>query len=212
MAELEGIERHVLRSGFWKVLTQRLTLPWVLRFADLPEQASVLEVGSGGGFNAEVFLKRFPRWILTISDYDPEMVDLSRDRLARFPNVFDFRQADATQLPFSDDSFDVVISIFVWHHVEDWRRATAECARILRPGGRLILVDLLGAVFPAPVARLFPPMSRYRLGDVRRVIRAAGFARWRTNAIGRFVYRMVAEMAEVSEAAAQPLRVEAAAD
>lgn len=114
MAELEGIERHVLRSGFWKVLTQRLTLPWVLRFADLPEQASVLEVGSGGGFNAEVFLKRFPRWILTISDYDPEMVDLSRDRLARFPNVFDFRQADATQLPFSDDSFDVVISIFVW--------------------------------------------------------------------------------------------------
>lgn len=211
MAELEGLERRVLRSSFWRVLTQRVTLPWILRFADLPERASVLEVGSGGGFNAEVFAHRFPGWTLTVSDYDSEMVGLCRHRLARFLNIVDFRQADATRLPFDDDSSDVVISIFVWHHVEDWRRATAECARVLRPGGRLVLVDLLGAIFPSPIARLFPPMSRYGLGDVRRAIRAAGFARWRTNAIGGLVYRMVAEKPEASEKTAHSAELTAAA-
>lgn len=193
MAELEGLERHVLRSGLWKNLTQCVTLPWVLRFADLPEKASVLEVGSGGGFNAEIFLERFPGWRLVASDYDPEMVELCRDRLARFEDRVEARQADATHLPFPDASFDVVASIFVWHHVEDWPRATMECARVLRPGGRLLLVDLLAGVFPAPVARLFPPMSRYRLRDIKAVLRQSAFARWRIDAIGHLLYRMVAE-------------------
>lgn len=199
MAELEGLERVVLKSGLWKTLTQRVTLPWVIRFARPREEAFVLEMGSGAGFNAEVFLKRFPGWRLTVSDYDPEMVELSRDRLARFPNGHDFRQADATKLPFPDAEFDIVISIFVWHHVEEWPRATAECARVLKPGGQLILVDFLGGVFPPPVARFFPPMARYRVRDLKVALSEAGFARWRVDGIGHAVYRLVAETPVAAE-------------
>lgn len=198
MAELEGLEKVVLKSGLWRNLTQRVTIPWVLRFAQPPERASVLEVGSGGGFNAEVFLEQFPGWRLTASDYDPEMVALGRERLAHFGDQVEIRQADATELPMASGSFDVVVSIFVWHHIEDWPRAMAECARVLRPGGQLILVDFLGAVFPAPVARFFPPMARYRMRDVRDALTAAGFARWRVDRIGRILYRLVAEAPRTS--------------
>ena len=193
MAEMEGLEKRVLKSGLWKNLAQRFTIPWVLRFARPPHQGVVLEVGSGGGFNAEVFLERFPGWRLVASDYDPEMVALCKERLARFDDRIEVRQADATDLPMASGSFDIAVSIFVWHHIEDWPSATAECARVLRPGGRLILADLLGAVFPSPVARLFPPMARYRLRDVRAALSAAGFARWRIDRVGRILYRLVAE-------------------
>lgn len=89
MAELEGLERHVLRSNAWGQVTQRFTLPWILGFASLPEEARVLEVGSGGGFNAEVMLERFPGWRLVATDYDPEMVELCANRLS--VSIWEFR-------------------------------------------------------------------------------------------------------------------------
>lgn len=193
MAELEGLEKHVLRSGAWKHLTQRVTLPWVLRFASLPEEAQVLEVGSGGGFNAEVMLELFPGWRLVATDYDPEMVELCAERLVRFGDRVEVRQADAAKLALPDASFDIVVSIFVWHHVEDWPRATAECARVLRPDGRLVLADFVAARLPAIVTKFFPPMSRYRLRDVRAALGEAGFARWRADTLAGLVYRLVAE-------------------
>lgn len=195
MPELQRLERRVLQSGLWKTLTQRLTLPWALRIAPLPTDADVLEVGSGGGFNAEVFLQRFPGWRFTASDYDPEMVTLTRTRLGRYGSRLRVEQADATTLAFPDASFDVMISMFVWHHVGDWRKALAESARVLRPGGKLLLVDLTSAFFPPPVAKLFPPMSHYSIRDVRIAIPKAGFARWRISSIGPFLYRALAQTA-----------------
>lgn len=193
MAELEGFEKHVLRSGAWKHLTQRVTLPWVLRFASLPQEAQVLEVGSGGGFNAEVMLELFPGWRLVATDYDPEMVELCAERLVRFGDRVEVRQADAAKLAIPDVSFDIVVSIFVWHHVEDWPRATAECARVLRSDGRLVLADFVAARLPAIVTRFFPPMSRYRMRDVRAALGEVGFARWRAETLAGLVYRLEAE-------------------
>lgn len=201
MAELEGLERRVLRSGFWRQLTQRVTLPWALRFASLPDDARVLEVGSGGGFNAEVMLDRFPRWRLVATDYDPDMVALCAERLARFGDRVEVRQADATALPLPDGSFDIVVSIFVWHHVEDWPRAISECERVLRPGGRLLLVDFVVASLPAFFTKLFPPTSRYRMRDVRAALQEAGFRRWRAKTLAAVLYRLLAEKRSIAETA-----------
>ena len=193
MAELEGLERHVLRSNAWGQVTQRFTLPWILGFAALPEKAEVLEVGSGGGFNAEVMLERFPGWRLVATDYDPEMLELCAKRLSRFGDRVEVREADAAKLALRDDSFDIVISILVWHHIEDWPQATAECARVLHPGGQFLLVDFVAARLPAIITRFFPPMSRYRMRDVRAALRDAGFTRWRVQTSAGIVYRLVAE-------------------
>jgi ubiquinone/menaquinone biosynthesis C-methylase UbiE len=153
----------------------------------------VLEVGSGGGFNAQILLRRFGDWTLTASDYDPDMVALARRRLAEFGDRVRVEQADATKLPFEDASFDVVVSILVWHHVGDWPHATAEAARVLKPGGRLVLADLAAGTFAGPIAKLFPPEARYRAGEVRDALRRAGFRRWRLRRSGAFAYRVLAE-------------------
>jgi ubiquinone/menaquinone biosynthesis C-methylase UbiE len=192
--EMQTIEKAVLSSRVWKALSTGIIAPWVLRVARLPEAADVLEVGSGGGGNVEVFARRFPGWRITASDYDPEMVVLARSRLQSLADRITVTQADATSLSFPDASFDVIVSIGVWHHVGDWRKALAECGRVLRPGGRLILADLLAGFFPGPIKRLFPPETPYRLSEVRDALAPAGFARWRIRPIAGVAYRLVAEI------------------
>jgi len=60
-----------------------------------------------------------------------------------------FQLGDATQLPFLDASFDVVVSRFALHHMEEPRRALAEMVRCLRPGGRIAVADMVAADDPA---------------------------------------------------------------
>jgi ubiquinone/menaquinone biosynthesis C-methylase UbiE len=93
---------------------------------------------------AEV-LRRFPDLRLTATDYDQSMVDVARGRLREFGDRVDVKQADATQLPFPDESFDAVVSFIMLHHVIDWEKAIAEAVRVLRAGGRLLGFDLLAS-------------------------------------------------------------------
>lgn len=190
---MDGFERRTLESGAWRVVTQRAILPWVLRFADLPNRATVLEIGSGAGYNAEVFLARYPQWDFTATDYDVEMVEQTAARIARFGDRARAEQADATALPYADGSFDLAVSIGVWHHVGSWEKALSECARVLRPGGRLLLVDLLPTFFKGPLAKLFPPVRTYTISEMRAQLADAGFARFRVRAAGSLWYRLVAE-------------------
>lgn len=195
MPEMAGIEKRVLASRGWAAFSTRLVAPWVLRVAELPVHAEVLEVGSGGGGNVEVFARRFPGWRITASDYDSGMVALARHRLEPLADRVSVAQADATSLAFPQESFDLVISIGVWHHVGDWGEALAETARVLRPGGYLVLADLLEGFFLGPMKKLFPPEMPYRLSDVRDALGPAGFARWRVRPLGRLAYLLVAQTA-----------------
>lgn len=191
--EMQGVEKRVLRSDVWRVLAQRTVLPWVLRFDDLPKVADVLEVGAGAGFNAEKLLETFPAWNLTVTDLDEQLLAGARDRLKRFGDRARCEVVDATTLPYDDAAFDVVISLGVWHHVGDWEKALGECARVLKPGARLVLVDLLAGFFKGPVARMFPPERTYSINELREALGAAGFGRWRFRAAGNLWYRLVAE-------------------
>lgn len=193
MPEMRDVEKRFLRSAVWRELTKRTVLPWVLSFGDLPSRAEVLEVGSGAGYNAETLLDRFPSWRLLATDYDEDMLSLAKIRLDRFGARARVEQADATALPYEPGSFDVVISLGVWHHVGSWEQALAECARVLRPRGRLLLVDLLADFFKGPLARMFPPERTYTLNELRDQLAAAGFARFRVRAAGRLWYRLLAE-------------------
>lgn len=190
---MEGFEKRVLSSEVWRLTTQRAIIPWVAHFADLPAVADVLEVGSGAGYNAESFLERYPGWRFVASDYDPDMVRRCAERLARFGERARVEEADATALPYPDASFDLVISLGVWHHVGQWEKALAECRRVLRPGKHLLLVDLLPGFFTGPMARIFPPVRTYTISEIRAQLAAAGFSRFRLRAARSLWYRLLAE-------------------
>jgi len=95
----------------------------------------VLDVGCGSALLWKVNRERIdPSWSLTLVDLSPGMVEAARAVLG---DGADYVVADAQALPFTDESFDVVIANHMLYHVPDRPRAFAEIRRVLVPGGVL---------------------------------------------------------------------------
>jgi ubiquinone/menaquinone biosynthesis C-methylase UbiE len=106
----------------------------------------VLEVAIGTGRN----LPYYPDGIrLTGIDLSARMLTIARDRAASLGREADLRQGDAQALDFPDSSFDTVLCTLGLCAIPDERRAITEMARVLRSGGRLVLVDHVVAGRPA---------------------------------------------------------------
>jgi ubiquinone/menaquinone biosynthesis C-methylase UbiE len=138
---MSGFAKVMCRSLPWRAFAGRVVLPWSLQHATL--RGDVLEVGCGSGAMAAEVLHRFPDVQLTATDYDDGMVAVATERLANLRERATVQQADALALPFSDGSFDTVLSFVMLHHVIRWEHALSEIVRVLRPGGTLIGYDLL---------------------------------------------------------------------
>lgn len=141
MPRMSAVEASFCRSRPWRLLARRM-VPWVTQ--GLPVAGNVLEIGGGSGAMAEAIARVHPQVHLTTTDADPAMVKAAQRRLARLPTA-QARRADATRLPFNDQSFDMVLSFLMLHHVIEWEHAVTEAARVLRPGGSFVGYDLIAS-------------------------------------------------------------------
>jgi SAM-dependent methyltransferase len=99
----------------------------------------VLEIGLGEGSESERLIRQGARW--SGADLTAESVARVRARLTlRELPYEELRQASVLALPFADNSFDLVFSHGVLHHVPDIRQAQQEIHRVLRPGGELVVM------------------------------------------------------------------------
>jgi SAM-dependent methyltransferase len=99
----------------------------------------LLEIGLGEGSDSELLIRQRARW--SGVDLTAESVERVRTRLVlRNLPYEDLRQGSVLELPFPDNSFDMVFSHGVLHHVPDIREAQAEIHRVLRPGGELVIM------------------------------------------------------------------------
>jgi ubiquinone/menaquinone biosynthesis C-methylase UbiE len=98
----------------------------------------VLEIGCGLGTDGAQFAKAGA--VYTGVDLTEAAVELARRRFELFDLPGTFRTADAENLDFADNSFDVVYSHGVLHHTPDTVRAVREVHRVLRPGGRAVVM------------------------------------------------------------------------
>lgn len=113
-------------------------LPACLDGLDL-DGKRVLEIGLGQGADSESLIRRGARW--TGVDLTAESVERVRTRLTLRGLPFDgLRQGSVLGLPFDDNSFDLVFSHGVLHHVPEIRQAEKEIHRVLRPGGELVIM------------------------------------------------------------------------
>lgn len=104
-----------------------------------------LEVAVGTGRN----LALYPGEVrLTGIDLSPGMLDITRERATRLDRNVDLRQADAQHLPFGDASFDTVVCTLGLCSVPDVDAVVAEMHRVLRAGGRLLLLDHIRPSWP----------------------------------------------------------------
>lgn len=110
--------------------------PYLPQFARFHEGAGrdVLEIGVGMGADHLEWAKSAPR-SLTGVDLTPRAVEFTRHRLGAWGFTPNVRVADAENLPFESDSFDLVYSWGVLHHSPDTPTAIGEVQRVLRPGG-----------------------------------------------------------------------------
>ena len=108
--------------------------PWVSSRA----VGDVLEIGFGTGANLPYYP---PGLRLTGVDLSPRMLAGGQDRARGLGVDVELGEADAQALPFGDESFDTVVSTLVLCAVPDERAALAQLHRVLRPGGRLLLLD-----------------------------------------------------------------------
>lgn len=98
----------------------------------------VLEVGCGSGIAVQLFAEAGAH--VTAVDLTPWAVETTRARLDAFGLDGEVLEADGENLPFADESFDLVFSWGVIHHTTDMQKALAELVRVCRPGGTLVLM------------------------------------------------------------------------
>src|SRR6266404_413855 len=120
------------------VVTQRGR---VLRALELREGERVLDIGSGPGLLAnEMAALVGPIGRACGIDISEDMLAMSRKRCADKPWT-EFKKSDATNLPYPDGSFDAAVSTQVYEYVADIPQALAELYRVIRPGGRVVVLD-----------------------------------------------------------------------
>ena len=114
----------------------------------------VLEIGSGGGGHSCIFKRHGAD--VTAVDITPERVISTALKFALLKGGSgNALEADAENLPFADDSFDIVYSNGVLHHSVDTERGIAEAYRVLKPGGTTVMM-LYSRVSAAYMFNIFP--------------------------------------------------------
>lgn len=129
------------RRFYELVEAHRYTTEWHIPIAAGFESASglkVLEIGCGLGTDGAQFAEAGADY--TGVDLTEAAVELARKRFELFDLPGKFQTADAENLDFADESFDLVYSHGVLHHTPDTGKAIREIHRVLRPGGRAIVM------------------------------------------------------------------------
>ncbi|MCF6509076.1 class I SAM-dependent methyltransferase [Blastococcus sp. MG754426] len=138
---MNRIETALVNSGPRRALQRWYETPALLRLGGrLPPKARVVELGCGAGYGTELVLEQFGADNVDAVDLDPQMVERARRRLTGYGDRVRLVTGDVTDLRQAlgavDSSYDAVFEFGILHHVEDWRAAVGEVARVLRPGGR----------------------------------------------------------------------------
>ncbi len=123
----------------------------VRRFVQLTGDERALDSGTGAGALAFA-LAPLVREVVAV-DVVPELLDQARTRAGAHPNV-EFREGDATALPFGDGEFDLAGSLRTLHHVARPELAVAELARVTRPGGLIVVIDQIAPIDPLEALEL----------------------------------------------------------
>ena len=144
----------------------------------------VLEIGCGRGVGTQIIFRRFGAREVHAFDLDPDMVAKASRRLSRYPpECLRLFVGDAAAIEADDASYDAVVDFGIIHHVPGWRRAVAEVARVLRPGGLFLFEEVTRQALSRWFYRTFllhPPPANWFSADEfveeleRRGIKARG--------------------------------------
>jgi demethylmenaquinone methyltransferase / 2-methoxy-6-polyprenyl-1,4-benzoquinol methylase len=176
--ELEGVDRRPERIEAMfgaiaarydlmnRLMTAGLDRRWrraAAGAADLPPAQPALDVCCGTGDLVLALARRYPRSRVTGVDFSEEMLRLARAKAARagLADSVELVRGDLLELPFPDDSFAAATVAFGVRNVADLSRAFSEMARVTRPGGHVVCLEITSP--PGGVGRRFHELWFERL-------------------------------------------------
>lgn len=118
----------------------RKTLTFSQTTANIASTAKVLDVGCGTGELERLLLANNPEQMIVSLDISAEMLAQAQQKLKSYPHV-SFEQGSASDLPFPDRVFDVVVSASSFHYFPEPEKALAEMHRVLKPNGQVVILD-----------------------------------------------------------------------
>lgn len=155
IARRYDLANHTLSCGFdffWRTRAAEIVAGW--------RPSTILDLATGTGDLALVLQKRMPDAQITAADFSEEMLAVAREKGVR-TTVF----ADAMKLPFADSSFDALTIAFGLRNLPDWNGALREMHRVLRAGGRILVLE-----FSLPSMSILRGVYRFYLHRVTPVI------------------------------------------
>ncbi|MDV4151638.1 class I SAM-dependent methyltransferase [Clostridium sp. AL.422] len=125
----------------------------MLRNLGVADDSIILEVGSGPGFYSKILLDNFSNSEVILLDVDETLLNYANNMLSEdYKERVTFIQDDIMNSSMPDDYFDIIIARFIFQHLSDSIAALKEIYRILKPGGKLIIIDvdseLWGLTYP----------------------------------------------------------------
>jgi SAM-dependent methyltransferase len=207
VAELKRVHRATWAAGDYAAVAQIVDEAPprdLLAYMDIAPGDAVLDVATGTGNAA---LQAAVRGAEVVGlDLTPELFTVARRRAIRHEVAIDWIQGDAEDLPFDDESFDRVLSVFGVQFAPRHEIVAAELVRVCRPGGRIGLVNwtpegqvgelfsILGRYLPPPPAFASPPPLwgsedhvRELLGDDVELSFTRGLNPWRFESVEAYV-------------------------
>ena len=158
------MERHYSPGRTWEAMARGLL--GLLRLGD------VLDAGSGDGTVAQMIALR-ARSVVCL-DRSERMIAAAKARLAKAKNV-SFAIGDVEALPFAARSFDELLLFNVLPQVEGPAKVLAEAARVLRPGGSVVVSALAGHAHPAVTAPYGDVQPGFSPTTLKSLLKRAGF-------------------------------------
>lgn len=138
--KMQGLEKLLVNSRWSRQRVLKLAKK-LLGYIETGDETDFLEIGCGNG-EVSKYIARTYRGRVTGVDVDPEQVGIARENDDDIPHL-KYMEADSTNLPFEDGSFDVVLSFGVLHHIKNWHDALKEIRRVLRDDGYFIYADII---------------------------------------------------------------------
>ncbi len=132
----------------------------------IPAGSRLLEIAPGPGYFS-IALARLGDYAITGLDISKTFVEMARENAKQAGVSVDFRQGNASEMPFEEASFDFTFCQAAFKNFSEPVRAIAEMHRVLRPGGRSVIIDLRGDASTAEIDRHIESM---RLGRLSRLM------------------------------------------